>query len=659
MSEITRQILWNIPQPMVVAMYAAVAFSVAVAACGFWIRLRRWLRGEADPDRLSWEERIQNFLGFAVVQQKLLSDPFSAVMHLSIFWGFLGLFITTLIMMVEKYTPLHFLYGRVYEAYSLFGDLSGLLFLFGISLAIIRRYFLRPPNLERRSGDVYVLSLLFLMAFTGFLAEAARIAAKDMPSFEIFSPGGYALAYLFGLVLPPETNWDFLHRSMWIFHVAVVLLFFAAIPWLRFTHILVTPVNVLLKKRPLGALRPVARLGLSPEIGAGKINDFSWKQLMDLDACTGCGRCEKNCPAFNTEKKLSPLKLIGEIRDVLAHDKSGDSSPWKKVEDTEAWNCTTCAACEEACPVLINHLDRIVDLRRHLVHSGKIKGNAPKGLENILYYQNPWGYPPRERTLWARDEKIRILQEKEETDVLYWVGCAGSYDPQGQEVSLAVARLLKKAGVDFAILGDREGCCGDFARRLGEEGLFDKLARQNIETLKKYKFRRILVHCPHGLNVLKNEYPRWGGKYEVIHHSEFFFRLLEEEKLEISSAGEKKIVFHDPCYLGRYNRVFDPPRELLKSIPGVDLRELGKNRAAAFCCGGGGGQIMLDPQYGEGINNKRFEEVLASGAETVATACPYCKLMLDMAITFKNLSGQVRARDIAEILDSVAAGKKT
>ncbi|MCX5859062.1 MAG: (Fe-S)-binding protein, partial [Proteobacteria bacterium] len=522
----------------------------------------------------------------------------------------------------------------------------------------IRRYFLRPPNLERRSGDVYVLSLLFLMAFTGFLAEAARIAAKDMPSFEIFSPGGYALAYLFGLVLPPETNWDFLHRSMWIFHVAVVLLFFAAIPWLRFTHILVTPVNVLLKKRPLGALRPVARLGLSPEIGAGKIHDFSWKQLMDLDACTGCGRCEKNCPAFNTEKKLSPLKLIGEIRDVLAHDKSGDSSPWKKVEETEAWNCTTCAACEEACPVLINHLDRIVDLRRYLVHSGKIKGNALKGLENIHYYRNPWGYAPRERAFWARDEKIRILQEKEETDVLYWVGCAGSYDPQGQEVSLAVAHLLKKAGVDFAILGDLEGCCGDFARRLGEEGLFEKLARQNIETLKKYRFRRILVHCPHGLNIFKNEYPRWGGIYEVVHHAEFFSRLLEEKKLEINPAGEKKIAFHDPCYLGRYNRIFEPPRKILKSIPGVDLRELGKNRGAAFCCGGGGGQILLDPQYGEGINNKRFEEVLASGAETVATACPYCKLMLDMAITFKNLSGQVRARDIAEILDSVAVEKK-
>ncbi|UCD83390.1 MAG: (Fe-S)-binding protein [Deltaproteobacteria bacterium] len=648
-----REIFWNIPGPIIIGMYAAVVLSLIIAAIGFLRRLSRWSRGEKDQDSLPWIERAKHFLTYAVAQVKLFRESFSGIMHISIFVGFLGLFAATAVIVLEEYTPLVFLRGRIYMVFSLLSDLAGLIFLVGISLAIYRRYVQRPEKLERRRGDLLTLGGLFLLAFTGFLTEAARIAT-DWPGFEVYSIGGYPLARILDLILPRDTRWETFHRGLWLFHLAFVLLFFAFLPSLRLTHILVTPFNLLLKKRPLGALRPVLRLGEEKILGAGKLKNLSWKQLLDIDACTGCGRCQEVCPAFNTEKPLSPMNVVGKLRNLLSGKNSPDSSPWREVEEVEVWNCTTCGACEEACPVLINHIDRLVELRRYQVHTGNVRGSALRGLEDLFYYGNPWGHPPKDRTLWLQDEKVRILEEGEETDLLYWVGCAGAYDPQGQEISLALVKLLKKAQVDFAILGSKERCCGDFARRMGEEGLFQKLARENIENLKKYKFNKILVNCPHGYNTLKNEYSKFAGEFEIIHYSELITQLSRDNKIKLDSIGEKGITFHDPCYLGRYNKIFDLPRDIIGKVPGLELKEMAQNRKDAFCCGGGGGHVLLDPQYGEGINLRRFQEAEDLGVEMVVTACPFCKMMLDLAVTSRDLSGKVKVKDLAEVIESAS-----
>jgi len=634
-------------------MYGTVAVSLIIAGIGYLRRLGRWFRGEADSDSLPLAESIRNFLAYAVAQLKLFREKYSGIMHISIFLGFLGLFGATATIVVEEYTPLAFLHGSFYLVFSLLADLAGLVFIAGVALAIFRRYVQRPEKLDRRRGDILFLVGLFLLGFSGFLVEAARIG-HDWPEFEVYSIGGYALATILEAVLPERMSWIFLHRIFWIFHLVWVLGFFALLPHLRFTHILVTPVNVLLKRRPLGALRPVNGLGIIRDIGANTLMQFSWKQLLDLDSCTGCGRCQDACPAHNTEKPLSPMNVISKLRDLLAHRNSPGSSPWQVVEETEMWNCTTCGACEEACPVLINHLDRFVDLRRALVNSGKIRGSAHQALESLFYYGNPWGHSPHDRTLAFQDERVKVLKEDEKTDVLYWIGCAGAYDPQAQEITVALMKLLKKARIDFAVIGNEEKCCGDFARRLGEEGLFQRLALQNIETLKKYRFRRILTHCPHGYNTLKNEYPRLGGSFPVIHHTELLRELIREKKISLATIHDKDFTFHDPCYLGRYNSIYDAPREVLREIPETKLGEMEKTRAQAFCCGGGGGHILLDPNYGEGINIKRFEEVERLGAGVIATACPYCKMMFDLAIATRDLTGKVKVKDIAELIEAAS-----
>ena len=650
MIEIGREIFWNVPKLLKVLMYVMVAVSVAVAGAGYLRRIKRWFQGEQDGEYLPLAESVRNFITYAVAQLKLFREKYSGIMHLSIFIGFLGLFLATATIVVEEYTPLVFLHGKFYLGFSLLADLAGMLFLAGILLALVRRYLLRPEKLDRRRGDMLILAGLFLMAFSGFLVEAARIG-HEWPEYEVYSIGGYLLARGFEPFVPNSASWASLHRFFWIFHLVCVLAFFVFLPHLRLTHILATPVNVLLKKRPLGGLRPVNGLGIKRDIGANTLEQFSWKQLMDLDSCTGCGRCQDVCPAHNTDKPLSPMNVINKLRDILSQGNSPGSSPWQVVEETEMWNCTTCAACEDACPVLINHIDRFVDMRRALVNSGKVKGSAHQALESTFYYGNPWGHSPHDRTLAFQDERVRVLKEDEKTDVLYWIGCAGAYDPQGQEVTTAMMKLLKKAQVDFAIIGNEEKCCGDFARRLGEEGLFLQLARQNIETLKKYRFRRIVTHCPHGYNILKNEYSKIGGNFTVLHHTELIQQLIQEKKISLASIHEKHIAFHDPCYLGRYNDLYDTPREVLREIPETTLGELENIRERAFCCGGGGGHILLDPNYGEGINLKRFEEVERLGVEVVATACPFCKMMFDLAIATRDLTGKVKVKDIAELVE--------
>jgi Fe-S oxidoreductase len=434
-------------------------------------------------------------------------------------------------------------------------------------------------------------------------------------------------------------------------------------------HAIAVVVNVALTNRKLrGHLRPMNVTALMEDenmnedeisLGAGKSSDFTWKQLLDSVACTECSRCTTVCPAHSSGKLLSPMKIITDIRADLYNDTLGFGKKQNlingRITPEELWACTTCGACMEECPVLIDHVPAITEMRRHLVLSeGKPPEMANESLEATLKDGNPWGYPKAERLQWATDAKLELptLAEKKEVDVLYWVGCAGAYDPRNQGIARSVIKILQAAKVDFAVLGKEETCSGDSARRLGEEYLFETLANENISTLDKYKFSIVITACPHCFHTLSSEYPDFGGNYNVVHHSEFIQKLLDEGQLKPEKSLDKKVTYHDACYLGRHNDIYDAPRNVLDSVitEKSNYIELEQSKSSSFCCGAGGGNMWHEDSQGEMVNNIRMEQIIDSGAKQVATACSFCMIMLDDAAKGMGKADDMAVQDIAEII---------
>jgi Fe-S oxidoreductase len=464
--------------------------------------------------------------------------------------------------------------------------------------------------------------------------------------------------------------WIILENKIWWFHAITSLLFLSLLPMTKMFHIIASVINIFytnLIKR--GQIRPmhVSSILENPDsdienisLGANKISDFSWKQLLDSVACTECARCTTVCPASRTDKPLSPMKIITDIRHKLyaetlnLNDYDGELVGGL-ISETELWACTTCGACMEECPVMIEHVPTIIDMRRHLVLSeGKPPEQAKDSLEKTLQNGNPWGMPQHERTKWADDFNLDLptLADKKEVDVLYWVGCAGSYDPRNQGIARDLVKILKNANIDFAILGKEETCTGDSARRLGEEYLFETLANQNIKTLNKYKFNTVITACPHCFQVIAKEYKDFGGDYNVVHHSEYIQKLIDEEKIKVSPSIDGTITYHDACYLGRYNDIYEAPRTIIESLLKEDgkIVEMKDNKSSSLCCGAGGGMMWHDSTEGERINTKRFEQAVDTQADIVATACSFCAIMMDDA---KNVTGNentMQTLDVAELV---------
>ena len=395
-------------------------------------------------------------------------------------------------------------------------------------------------------------------------------------------------------------------------------------------------------------------------LGANKISDFSWKQLLDSVACTECARCTTVCPASRTDKPLSPMKIITDVRQKLYSETLNLNNfdgelVGGLISETELWSCTTCGACMEECPVLIEHVPTIIDMRRHLVLSeGKPPEQSSESLEKTMQNGNPWGMPQHERTKWADDFDLELptLADKKEVDVLYWVGCAGSYDPRNQGIARDLVKILKNANIDFAILGKEETCTGDSARRLGDEYLFETLANQNIETLNKYKFNTVITACPHCFQVISKEYKDFGGDYNVVHHSEYIQKLIDDKKIEVSKNLDGTITYHDACYLGRYNDIYEAPRSIIESLLGDQgkIVEMKDNKSGSLCCGAGGGNMWHEIPEGDRINIKRFEQAVETEADTVATACSFCAIMMEDA---KNVTGNettMKTLDVAELV---------
>jgi len=644
-SPIGRQILGNVPAWLQVAMYVATLGACAVAAVKVIAQVRRWRRGGVEERLLPLADRLRDFARRALAQRDIGErDRLAGVMHAMIFWGFAVLFLATVLTFVDHDLGIHILHGPFYLFFAFVVDLFGVLFVAGLLLAIYRRYVVQLHKLGYgRPGDAAALGFLLLVGVTGFWLEGARIAVTGWPGYERLSFGGWISALLMSPFVPAN-DWHGVHRALWGLHVVTITGLFASLPFTRLIHMFATPANILVRARPLGALRPVH--GDAPPRAA--LESFTWKQLLELDACTSCGRCSAACPATTAGKPLSPMLIIQHLREHMSGERHDTRILGGVVQPDELWSCTTCGACEETCPVAINHIDRIVDLRRVLTDQGEIQSTAARAMESMLGKGNLWDYAPSERARWAERLGVRVLRDGEPCETIYWTGCAGSYDEQARKVSESVVALLQRAGVTFGVLGPREGCSGDFARRLGEEGLFQELSRRNVETIRTHGVKRIITHCPHCLNTFLKEYDLDG--VEIVHHSVLLEGLVREGRLRPTRGTAQRVTYHDPCYLGRYNGVFDDPRTALGAIPQVELKEMPRSRERSFCCGGGGGQVLVDVKAGERVPNVRFAEAEALGVDVIATACPFCKIMLAPVPAERGLEGKIVVKDVAELL---------
>ena len=694
-STVHRTVFGGIPGALQVAFYSVIPMLLVWGSFRFADRVRNWERGAPDnrrTTRKNVKRRLADFRA-GVYMRTLLRDSAAGLMHSMMYFGFLVLLGVTTVLEIDHQLPpaLKFLHGDVYRGYALIGDGAGLVFVSGVIWAILRRYVQRPYRIriKTKTEHAVILGVLLAIGVTGFGAEAFRIAEGQAAGlnldYEKWSFIGYPLAQLVNSSQASTlATW---HQAWWIAHVLTFVVFLAILPITMLRHMFTSPLNMYLKdrQRPKGAMRPMPNLSETSleSFGAHVVEDFTWKQLLDLDACTMCGRCTSVCPAHATGKPLDPREIILKSGEVMAataaHAPGGKVSPpigvdsqitvsanslFERITADEIWACTSCRACDEICPVHIEILDKILDMRRYLTLMESDfpaeLGTAYRAMEN---QGNPWGMNQGERGDWAKDLDVTVLDPGSPltNEYLYWVGCAGSFDDKNKKVTQSMAKLLKRAGIDVAILGPSEMCTGDSARRSGNEYLFQMLAIPNIEMLNGMGVRKIITQCPHCFNTLANEYPQFGGEYEVIHHSQLLEQLIESGKLDVSNATlEERITYHDSCYLGRHNDVYLAPRKVIGAIKGLDIVEMTRNGTTGMCCGAGGARMWMEENIGTKVNDERAAEAISTGATRVATACPFCYIMLDDGVKGAGKEeSDMKVADIAiHLLDAIEAGER-
>jgi Fe-S oxidoreductase len=681
-----------------------------------WSAVRRWKLatvGPAEP-RFSIEgdalgARIKDTLIYALGQKKMPYYPAAGIAHIAIFAAFQVLLLNSVLLWGRGYDPtfdfwgllsLDNPFGKLYsfakEAVALAAVLGSLVFVY-----------YRVVNKQRRMTlgveGLVILGIIITMMLADFLYNGARLVLEQRAAgtelhFSLWEPVASPLAAaLAGMGLGNGILRVLEHAGFW-WHSAFVLIFLNILPYSKHFHIITAVMNVF-ARNPRGNTLPTTvdlegKVEREEPIGLSKITDLSWKDVLDLYTCTECGRCSDNCPAYTTGKKLSPKHLTLALRDHLYECeptlfKPETQDPSKPPPDSAQehrhelvhgappeggyfvsdkvvelvpniihpdviWACTSCRACEEQCPVLISYVDKIVQMRRDQV---MIKNEFPaelmKPFNGIETNGNPWNLAASDRASWADGLGIPLMGEKPDAKVLYWVGCAASYDDRAKKIARATAKLMKQAGVEFAILGTEESCTGDPARRAGNEYLFQTMAQQNVETLKQYEAEKktIVTTCPHCFNTLANEYPDFGGQYNVVHHTSFLSNLIDAKRLVPRNRVEKTVAFHDSCYLGRYNDVYDAPRKVLEAIPGVELREVNYwNKNKGLCCGAGGAQMFKEEHEGQRVNVKRTLQLLETGAQTIASGCPFCMTMLTDGLKAHEKEESVQQKDVAELL---------
>lgn len=611
--------------------------------------------------------KFGQLLKYGLLQRKLMARRYSGFMHLAIFSGFVVLFVGSVLVQVDGYFlkpwGIPFLQGSVYQAFQTLLDVFGLVFILGVGLALYRRLWLKPEHLQPSPEILVVLLVFFYVGVTGFLLEGLRMALESRPS-KSWAFVGYALSSLIKRLHLTDKSGFLTYRFLWWSHALAAFGLLAAIPYTRLTHMFVSPLNTMVSPpRPKGELRTPFNLmelietgNFDVKVGAGKIEDFDWKHKLALEACTNCGRCQEVCPAYATGTALSPRRLVQNLKhelDTAANNERTRDLFDGIISENEVWACTMCGACIQACPVLIHPPNYVIELRRELVSQNRLDRKKIDLLSNLSSSFNPFGFPHGDREPFARQLGVPILNESPHVEYVCWIGCAGVYDPRTREVVKALVQILKRAGVNFGILGGEERCVGDPARRVGEEGRFQELAFQNLETLNRYNVKKIITHCPHCFNTLKNEYPEFGGRFEVIHHSVFIHDLIRRGQITVTGEIIDRVTLHDSCYIGRFNGEYDAPRGILRSIRGVKLVEMPRTRENGFCCGAGGANYWYEVPREVKISTVRAREAKETDARLLAVECPYCLRMLGDAITVAGLEDALKVKDLAEIVAEV------
>ncbi|MEM3737056.1 MAG: heterodisulfide reductase-related iron-sulfur binding cluster [Candidatus Bathyarchaeia archaeon] len=670
-----REHFWNIPEPLHLIPYISLAVALVTFVWGIYGRyklvFKTTARGGLRIDRVG--DRLKGLLAYAVAQLRVSRKPYAGIMHAGIFWGIIFLALGTGLVFLETdlLIPLlsaRYLVGGLYLLFEAVLDFFGAFLILGIIMALYRRYILKPESLGVLAQDKVVLGSLLAIALTGFMVEGLRIAASPVP-WQGWSFVGNALAGVFTVAGLGEGFLKSLHLSLWLIHMGLSLALIAVAPYTRLLHVITAPINIFFRSlNPRGALSYID-LEKEDTLGAGEIQHLTWKHLLDLFACTECGRCQDNCPAHLTKKPLNPKKVILDLkRNLLTNGKTllkkqatqvspiiGDLDG--QISQDVIWSCTTCAACVEQCPVFIEQFLKIIEMRRYLVLTeGSVSPDTARLFRDIEFNGNPWGLPQNEREKWAESLSVKRVGEEDalvrelDNRVLLFVGCSGSYDSRNKRITESLAKILTVAGVNFVILGNGERCCGDPARRLGNEYLFQTMARENIQIFNEHKIKKIVTICPHCFNTLKNEYPQLGGEYEVVHHSEFVLELLKDWKVKLTKSVDEVVTYHDPCYLGRHNKVYDAPRGVLQRVPGIRLKDMERCRYNSFCCGGGGGRVWMEETLGEKINVNRAKQALELNVNTIVTACPYCLTMFDDGLKSLGKEESVKLLDLAEVV---------
>jgi len=656
--QITRPEFLFLSPAEITLFYALVWLSLGYAAWQFVGQARAWRTGQPiswpSGPRQWWANVDANVLSQRRVRAARKGN--GAPMHLLIFYGFLTLFAGTTLLAVNTYSPVKFHFGAYYLLFEQVMDWMGLSLLAGLIWALGRRLRIKrgasahapreaeeggPIPLSQTPADFAALGLLILVTLTGFLAEGARISAHPEPFDTSSSPVGFLFSLLLPRLSAPE------YRAIWWIHSVSVIALFAAFPHLRLRHAVLAVLSTAgSPPTPLGALKSVTLESFEEtgRIGAESARDYSRWHLLSLDACMECGRCTEVCPAARAGKSLDPKQVVQGIRGAMR----SNSSIASVVDDEALWACTTCNACVEACPVLIRHVDLLVDARRSVVADGRLSGGAVTMLRQTERTGHPWGSPASQREEWMKGLDLPLARDGKPFEILFWVGCLGASDSAAAKTTRAVAHLLKIAGVSFACLGREETCTGDAARRVGDEFLFQTKAAENVATLNRYGVQKVVTTCPHCLNTLRNEYPAFGGSWEVLHHTELLSQLIDEGRLNPAKAEHGEMVFHDPCYLARANGIVDAPRKLVDS-PMVEPRHHG---VKTLCCGAGGGRMWMDESAAQRPADRRAEELLETGAKTVVVGCPFCRIMLEPAV-----GTRASLLDIAQILTASNGGE--
>ena len=632
-------------QPLVLGALSFLTLILFSAAA--WPKLKILLNAKAAGRNDRILERIKITLKIAFGQTKLMQDKSAGWMHALIFWGFLILlFRAAEFFFIGFFPETDFSFPGntpIIMAYAWVKDLAIFLVTLAVFFALYRRLWVKPSRLTLSGEGLLILALILAIMVSDMMFDSAFLALHPEGHS---GPIGLTLAVVFKKL--SNNILRNLHSLAYWTHVSSILIFLILLPRSKHFHILTSIPNVFFSKLNSGHDLNRIDFEKAETFGVTKIEDFNWKQMLDLHTCTQCGRCDRVCPAWTTDKPLSPQQLTVDLRDRLNSPPDSDIPLLgETIEDETIWSCTTCGACESACPVMIEYVDKIIGLRQGLVLT---EDRYPKefisAFKSLETQSNPWGFPNASRSNWAKDLGVPIWDKTQPTEYLYFVGCNGSFDTRGKKITEAVVQTLRDAGVDFSILGNDEGCTGDPARRAGNEYLYDMLASKNAQTFKEKGVRKVVTHCPHCFNSLKNEYPEFGSQLEVIHHSELLQKLIQDGKVISKSSEEEKIVFHDSCYLGRHNGIYDAPRETLKTN---SIKEIEQNRETGTCCGAGGARFLLEENTGTRMSHHRLDELMVNEPNTIAVSCPYCVLMLEDAVKAKNLN--VKVRDIGEMVE--------